>query len=81
MSSGSYRKADVRCPFYLHDDWAKKRITCEGILDGSSLALLYRRREDYETQLDVFCCDHYENCEVYRMLMETKYEGYGKERC
>ena len=72
MSSGSYRQADVRCPFYKFDDGAK-RITCEGLIDESSLALIYRRKRDYEAQIMNFCCEHYGNCEIYRMLMD-KYE-------
>ena len=73
MPSGSYKQADVQCPFYRYDD-GRRRITCEGIVDGCSLALIYIRRVDFETQLNVFCCEHYRNCEVYRMLMENKYE-------
>ena len=72
MPSGSYKQIEVQCPFYKYDD-GKQRITCEGIVDNSSLALIYQRRNDYETQINVFCCDHYKKCEVYRMLME-KYE-------
>ncbi len=75
MPSGSYKgKADAQCPFYRSDDGKKKRIICEGIVDKSTLALTYRRRSDYDTQLCVFCCEHYKNCEVYRMLMENKYD-------
>lgn len=62
----------VRCPFYKFDD-GKRRITCEGIIEGSSLSLIFRKKADQETQLGVFCCRHYENCEIYRMLMENKY--------
>lgn len=72
MSGGSFRDAEVQCPFYQFDD-GKRQITCEGIVDHSALALIYRHREDYEKQLHVFCCCHYAKCEVYRMLME-KYE-------
>lgn len=72
MSSGSYRQADVKCPFYKHDD-GKLRITCEGITEGSSIALIYRRKADYETQILQYCCEHYKKCEVYRMLMD-KYD-------
>ena len=68
MPSGSYRQADVRCPFYKYDD-GKRRITCEGIIEDSSLALIYHNKHDYETQINVFCCQHYTNCEVYRLLM------------
>ena len=75
MPSGSWKgKQDAQCPFYRSDDGGKKRIICEGIVDRSTLALTYRRRCDYDTQLDVFCCEHYKKCEVYRMLMEAKYD-------
>lgn len=75
MPSGSYKgKADAQCPFYKFDDERKRRIVCEGILDNSTLALTYRQREDYDTQLGAFCCEHYKCCEVFRMLMEAKYE-------
>ena len=74
MPSGSYKgKADAQCPFYKFDDGQKRRIVCEGIVDKSTLALTYRHRCDYDTQLSVFCCEHYKKCEVYRMLME-KYD-------
>lgn len=72
MPSGSYKQIEVQCPFYKYDD-GKRRITCEGLVDDSSLALIYQRKSDYEAQINVFCCKHYEKCEVYRMLME-KYE-------
>lgn len=73
MSSGSYKQIEVQCPFYKYDD-GKQRITCEGLVDNSSLALIYQKRRDYETQISVFCCEHYKRCEVYRMLMEAKYD-------
>ncbi len=72
MSSGSWRQADVQCPFYKFDD-GQRRITCEGIVEDSSLALTYRRKADFETQIKVFCCDHFGKCEIYRLLMD-KYD-------
>lgn len=72
MPSGSYKQIDVRCPFYMYDD-GKSRITCEGLVDRSSLALVYHKKADFDTQLDVFCCEHYTKCEVFRMLI-TKYD-------
>ena len=27
-----------------------------------------------KTQIDVFCCNHYQKCEIHRMLMENKYD-------
>lgn len=72
MSSGSYRQVDVRCPFYRSDD-GRRRIICEGIIAGSSLSQTYKRKADFETQLRVFCCEHYRKCEICRILME-KYD-------
>lgn len=73
MPSGSYKQIDVKCPFYKYDD-GKMRITCEGLVDRSSLALIYQNKADFEGQIDIFCCEHYMKCEVYRMLMAAKYE-------
>ena len=72
MSSGSYRQVYVKCPFYKKDD-GKRSITCEGLVDRSSILLQYILKKDFEMQMDVFCCQHFEKCEVYRVLME-KYE-------
>lgn len=72
MASGSFKQNYVQCPFYKHDD-GRQRITCEGLVDRSSVSLSYQRMRDYTTQFTVFCCEHYKNCEVYRMLLE-KYE-------
>ena len=75
MSSGSFKaQIDVQCPFFKFDEASNKRIVCEGFVDRSVLALIYRRRKDYDTQFRVFCCEHYKKCEVYRMLMEAKYD-------
>ena len=77
MPSGSFKQVFVQCPFYKFDD-GKRRITYEGIIDDSSLALIYHNKTDYETQINVFCCEHYRNCEVYRLLIE-KYQD--EEEC
>lgn len=73
MPSGSYKQIEVQCPFYKYDD-GKQRITCEGLVDNSSLALIYQKKGDYEAQINVFCCEYYKKCEVYKMLMESKYD-------
>ena len=72
MPSGSYKQIDVKCPFYKFDD-GKRRITCEGIIDDSSLALIFHNKHDYEMQIDTFCCELYKKCEIYRLLMD-KYD-------
>lgn len=70
MSSGSYRQVHVICPFYKHDD-GNQKVTCTGIIgDNSSTALIFHHKNDYIAQMDIFCCEHYQKCEVYRMLKE-----------
>ena len=66
----------VQCPFYRYDESLRNRIyriACEGAATASSLVLNYRRKRDFMIQLETFCCQYYDRCEVYRMLME-KYE-------
>lgn len=72
MPSGSYKQVYVRCPFFRSDDGGR-HITCEGPTEESSLTLNFPRKAEFETQITVFCCDHYQNCEIYRMLMD-KYQ-------
>ncbi len=72
MSSGSYTQVYVKCPFYHRDD-GKIRLTCEGIVENSTMNWNFRCKADLQQQMDIFCCEYYKNCEVYRMLMEAKY--------
>ena len=72
MSSGSFRQVDVQCPFYKHDD-GRNRITCEGLVERSSLCLTYHSKNDFLIQFNTFCCEHYKKCEVYGILIE-KYQ-------
>lgn len=75
MPNASWKaKHYAQCPFFLTDDPKCRRIVCEGFVDDSTVALTYRLRKGYDTQLSVFCCDHYRNCEVYRMVMAAKYD-------
>ena len=79
MPSGSYWQAYVKCPFYKYDD-GKRRITCEGLVDDSSIALIYQKRADFEQQIDVFCCEHYKKCEIYRAIYDLCEEENDDER-
>ena len=67
-------RVDAQCPFFRSDSGPQRRINCEGIVDKSTLALTFQRKRDYEKQLSIFCCEYYKNCEIYRMLMENKYD-------
>ena len=67
--TGSYIQRFVRCPFNKRDD-GKRTIVCEGIVEDSSVSLTYRYDSLYKKQMEVFCCDNYQKCEVHSMLME-----------
>ena len=77
MASGSYIQVYVTCPFYVTDN-GKNRLICEGLLPGTQLQNYYRKRKDFKLQTEVFCCRHYDKCEVYRAL-ELKYEEEEQE--
>ena len=70
--SRSYKQTEVQCPFYHRDD-GRSCLTCEGVVEGSTLCWNFKQKADLKKQMDIFCCEYYKNCEVYRMLMEAKY--------
>ena len=73
MGNTTCSQVYVKCPFYCGDD-GKKCLTCEGMVDDSYISWKFKNRENFRQQMDIFCCDCYKNCEIYRMLMESKYE-------
>ena len=72
MSGGSMWRSQVECPFYKRDD--PTNIYCEGISEDSCLITRFRFKVGRDQQMRIFCSEHYKNCEIYRMLMEAKYE-------
>ena len=66
------RDYGVQCPYYITD--TKQTITCEGFIRGSSVIQRYNKIADRKQQMRIFCCKHYRNCELYRMISSEKYE-------
>lgn len=75
MKLGKENILQVQCPFYTGKDERPtgKKILCESPVPGSSLGLYFREKEAFQTQMRIFCCEHYEKCEIYRAVMEAKY--------
>lgn len=73
MPDGSWKKAEVKCPFYRHDSRKKKTISCEGVFDRSQLTHAFRRQRDYEKQLTLYCCDAFKYCEICRAVLDARY--------
>jgi hypothetical protein len=42
--------------------------------DACILEVKWKRQKDQLKHIQTFCCDKYENCEIYRMVMQAKYE-------
>ena len=65
MAGCSYKQIYVRCPFYRRDDGCKT-ITCEGVVDDSTIKWSFQKKADRKQQMNIFCCEYYKNCEVPR---------------
>ena len=78
MATGSFRQVEVKCPFYKMDD-GRRKIACEGPIDDSRLSITFGRRQDFDSQITTFCSEHYTKCEIYRMVMEAKYNDMEEE--
>ena len=74
MSSGSYKQVYVQCPFYRYDD-GKGVISCQGLVDGGYIKVTFPTKEEYNIQMDTFCCNHYDYCELFRALVMMTEEG------
>lgn len=67
----TYKDVDILCPFFK--ELAPKGISCEGLTDDSIIKLWFNSPKSKDLHANIFCCNRYQNCEIYRML-EAKYE-------
>ena len=74
MPSGSFMQVNCVCPFYRSDD-GRNRIVCEGVIPDSQLTNYFKKKSDYRIQIEIFCCDRYENCEIYEAVNKKYKEG------
>ncbi len=63
----------VKCPFYKADKSGDRSITCEGVFDRSICVHRFRRQQEREKQLTLFCTKNYKTCEIYRAVIEARY--------
>lgn len=70
------REKEILCPFFREEDARKHKIICEGLGDARSMAWNFRNEDERQRirQLEIFCQDRYKNCELYRMILESKYD-------
>ena len=69
MSSG---KGDCRCPFFR--SVGEKSVCCEGFMEGCTVSVRFVRPRLLDKHWRLYCCGRYDYCEIYRMVMEAKYD-------
>lgn len=67
--TGSYISPYVKCPFYKRDIPGRS-ITCEGIIDESSVSLSFGIKSDWREYVQNLCCESFEQCWVYKMIYQ-----------
>lgn len=69
----NYLNPYVKCKFFKTAD-DSNRVTCKGPVEDSSLIFRFdnkdTKRNDLKIQMKTFCCDRYQNCEIYQMLRQ-----------
>ena len=72
----TWREGKIRCPFFRGESSESHQIFCEGLGDSYSVSWNFRKRRERQRirQMEVFCQDCYTNCEMYRMIRESKYD-------
>lgn len=75
MAAG-WKEKNILCPFFRAEDGKRHRIICEGLGDASSISWNFANRDERQRvrQIEIFCQDRYQNCELYRMILESKYD-------
>lgn len=65
------------CPFYQRTEKERHRITCEGIMSGSRLALVFLSADAKRVRhLESYCCRDYMKCPLY----EAIYKQYEEDK-
>lgn len=85
------REARVQCPYYLRHSRLKMprgiahEIVCESICDNVRLGFdveqstKFSSREEYAAYSDMFCCDMYDTCPVYKAIYHNREEEDAKK--
>lgn len=63
-----HRSALVNCPFFRGH--TPTEIGCEGISNETSIRLIFPSKSARDRHEEIFCIEHFKNCELYRAIME-----------
>lgn len=62
------RIADIKCPFFRGHTHLE--IGCEGITSETNLRLIFSAKVKLLQHEQIFCCEHYQNCELYEAIIK-----------
>ena len=62
-----------QCPFWREIRQTSQRIGCEGLTDHCQIILAFDSPYKRDQHEEIFCCEHYRRCEIYRAVIEAKY--------
>ncbi|MCI8589693.1 MAG: hypothetical protein HFE77_03160 [Clostridiales bacterium] len=66
-----WNAANVKCPFYISE--GSTRINCEGPSEQATFSTIFLRAADKKGCQSVYCNAAYQDCMIYKMLMNEKY--------
>ena len=85
------REARVQCPYYLRHSRLKMsrgiahEIVCEPICDNTRLGFdveqstKFNSGDEYVAYAEMFCCDMYVTCPVYKAILHNREEDDAKK--
>lgn len=78
----NYIDSHAKCPYYLRhgrSEWVYS-ITCEPIMSPKRLGFKpvqrtgFARQQDFQDYVELFCCDRYFECPVYKAIYQNRTE-------
>ncbi len=66
---GKLNDRDARCPFFCAH--TRESVVCESVIPDSRARISFMDLTMKKRHYALFCCDKYENCEMYRAVQEN----------
>ena len=66
----------AKCPFFI--GCGDNFIVCESVFPrdtGATCRTNYKRGKEMKKQMEMYCCENWERCELARSIAHWRYEG------
>lgn len=78
----------VKCPFFLRYSKGQRNntisVTCEALCDNLGFEMstksCFATKEERRNYMELFCCDLYEECPMYKAIYNAKYKERKNEK-